>query len=36
MIDIPLIRFDDMNKQIPAPSEEAAAASEADWLAPEA
>ena len=31
MIDIPLIRFDDMNKQIPAPSEEAAAASKAHW-----
>ncbi|MBR4157975.1 MAG: nicotinate-nucleotide--dimethylbenzimidazole phosphoribosyltransferase [Oscillospiraceae bacterium] len=31
MIDIPLIRFDDLNKQIPAPSEEARAASKAHW-----
>ena len=31
MIDIPLIRFDDLNKQIPAPSEEAAAAAKAHW-----
>ena len=31
MIDIPLIRFDDLNKQIPAPSEEARRASKAHW-----
>ena len=31
MIEIPLIRFEDMNKQMPAPSEEARSASRAHW-----